>query len=78
MKRLIAGRLALFVARGALIAFELAMRAIAGGLDASVPKHGGRGSRRVRTAAGTVEPVAFDEYGRRVGATTGSPAVKDM
>ena len=73
----------LFIARGALRAFELVMRAIAGAVDPGAPADPLRGdtsrgaSGRVCTVAGTVEPVDYDENGQRVGASTRSPAVKD-
>ena len=78
MKQRTLGELGLMLVRGALSAVELSMRAIAGVLDAATPKHRPHGGGRVRTAAGTVEPVALDEFGRRVGAISGSPAVKDV
>jgi hypothetical protein len=71
-------RAGLFVVRGVLRIFELTMTIIAEAFDATSPKHRVYDGRRVRTAAGTVEPLAFDEYGRRVGAVSGSPAVGDV
>lgn len=78
MKQLTVGKVGLIVARGALLTIELAGRAV-GAL------FGGSGTRtergnplfgRVRTAAG-VEPVAYDEDGRRIGAHSGLPAIGD-
>jgi hypothetical protein len=78
MKQLNDGKVGWFLVRGALSVIELSMRALAGALDAAAPKRRVHGSGRVRTAAGTVEPVALDEYGRRVGAVSSSAAVKDV
>ncbi len=78
MKRLVTGNVGWLFVRGALSVIEISMRGLAGALDAAVPKHRVHGSGRVRTAAGTVEPVALDEFGRRVGAVSNSPAVKDV
>jgi len=65
------------VVKGGLLAFEWVMRAFAGSMDAAAPRHLAHGSGRVRTASGTVEPLAHDEFGQRVGAVSGSPAIKD-
>jgi hypothetical protein len=65
------------VTRGGLFVVEWALRALAGAVEASAPKHSARGGAEVRTVSGTVEPLAYDEYGRRVGAISGSPAVED-
>lgn len=71
-------RIVMLVARGGLFAVEWVLRALAGGFEASTPKYFAGGGGSVRTVAGTVEPVAYDEFGRRVGATSGSPAVEDQ
>ena len=52
---------------------------VAGGvLEASHPDdHRTPSPGRVRTAAGAVEPVAYDDNGQRVGAKSGAPAIGD-
>jgi hypothetical protein len=71
-------RITMLVAKGGLYAVEWALRALAGAVEASTPKHFARGGGSVRTVSGTIEPLAYDEFGRRVGATSGSPAVEDQ
>jgi len=73
-----ASKFARLVARAVLAGIEGLMTLVSGTVD---PKSGRRDSRsghapdstRVRTAAGTNEPVAYDEDGRRVGGSTGAP-----
>ena len=76
-------KVALLVLRGALRTFEVAMEIIAAAFER--PTRSGsmaeaadlQASGHARTAAGTVEPVDFDEDGQRVGLGTRSPVVGD-
>lgn len=76
-------RAALLVLRGCLRAFEIALQAVAAAFgDASAreqfgPSTGSAPQGRVRTSAGTVETVDFDEDGHRVGIGSRAPVVGD-
>ena len=78
MKQLTVGKVGLALVRGALLTIELAARAVGTLLEGSGPR-ADRGNPLfgcVRTAAG-VEPIAYDEDGKRIGARSGLPAIGD-
>lgn len=78
MKQLTVGKIGLALARGALLTIELAANAV-GTLFGGSGARADRGNPlfgRVRTAAG-IEPVAYDEDGKRIGARSGLPAIGD-
>lgn len=78
MKQPTVGKVGLALVRGALLTIEVAARAVGallGGSGARVDR-GNPLFGRVRTAAG-IEPVAYDEDGRRIGARSGLPPIGD-